>query len=155
MYAYKPLTRGQCVTNKKCRKALSLTARYGHLTVGDVPAFCLQSPPSTKTDGFCLLQVWLWKPHAVFEQQTGLPLFCVDTTHISCPSFLFSPVYKDSILMMGNCHFFWLNDAFSFALQEADIRIKSSVRMGQWCKIVSSQAMWNESSRQWEQTCSL
>lgn len=40
--AYSGLTRGQYVTNKNCRRASSLTARYGHQTVRDVPAFCLQ-----------------------------------------------------------------------------------------------------------------
>lgn len=41
-------TREQRVANKNCRKALSLTIRYGYLTAGDCPAFCVQHPPTTK-----------------------------------------------------------------------------------------------------------
>lgn len=41
-------TREQRVANKNCRKALSLTIRYGYLTAGDFPAFCVQHPHTTK-----------------------------------------------------------------------------------------------------------
>lgn len=41
-------TREQRVANKNCRKALSLTIRYGYLTAGDFPAFCVQPPHHNK-----------------------------------------------------------------------------------------------------------
>lgn len=37
-------TREQHVANRNCRKALSLTIRYGYLTAGDGPAFCVPPP---------------------------------------------------------------------------------------------------------------
>lgn len=33
------------VANKNCRKASSLTIRYGYLTAGDLAVFCVQPPP--------------------------------------------------------------------------------------------------------------
>lgn len=40
-------TRKQRVANKNCREASSLTIRYGYLTAGGFPAFCVQHPPTT------------------------------------------------------------------------------------------------------------
>lgn len=58
VYTHKPLTRGQCVKNKNCWKALSLAARYGNRTVADVPAFCLPSLQQTLMDFVCCKSVY-------------------------------------------------------------------------------------------------